>query len=58
MLLTFRINEYLSASLLTQLIYDWDIKFEYASNGDGELDASEDRVQFKELFGIGLGYSF
>jgi len=58
MLLTFRINEYLSASLLTQLIYDWDIKFEYDSNGDGELDASEDRVQFKELFGIGLGYSF
>ncbi|MFH0757095.1 MAG: DUF3078 domain-containing protein [Bacteroidota bacterium] len=50
LLLTFKVNEYISASLITQLIYDHDIKF-----GPG-LD--EARVQFKELFGLGLSYSF
>jgi hypothetical protein len=58
MLLTFKVNDFLSASLLTQLIWDKDIQFDYDSNGDGENDASESRVQFKELFGLGLTYSF
>ena len=55
MLLTFKVNEYISASLLTSLIYDYDIKFEYDNNGVTEEEA---RVQFKELFGLGLTYSF
>ena len=55
MLLTFTINEYLSASLLTQLIYDYDIQF---GEDDGVDDTSEARVQFKELFGLGLSYTF
>jgi hypothetical protein len=50
LLLTFKVNEFISASLLTQLIYDYDIKF--------GPDMDEDRVQFKELFGIGLTYKF
>ncbi len=58
LLLTFTINEYLSASLLTQLIYDYDIKFGTDTTGDGIPDTFEDRVQFKELFGLGLTYSF
>jgi hypothetical protein len=58
LLLTFKVNDYISATLMTQLVYDYDIKFEYDSTGDGVKDASEDRVQFKELFGIGLTYSF
>lgn len=58
LLLTFTINEYLSASLLTQLIYDYDIKFGRDTTGDGDLDTFGDRVQFKELFGLGLTYSF
>ena len=58
LLLTFKINDFLSASLMTQLIYDYDIRFPYDSNGDGELDSDESRVQFKELFGLGLTYSF
>lgn len=53
MLLSFKINEFLSASLQTQLIYDWDIKFENETTGEPEA-----RVQFKELFGLGLTYSF
>lgn len=50
LVLNFKVNEYISASLITQLIYDYDIKF--------GPDADEDRVQFKELFGIGLTYNF
>jgi len=58
LLLTFTINEYLSASLLTQLIYDYVIKFGRDTTGDGVPDTFGDRVQFKELFGLGLTYSF
>ena len=58
LLLTFTINEYLSASLLTQLIYDYDIKFGTDTTGDGVPDTFDAKVQFKELFGIGLSYSF
>lgn len=58
LLLTFTINEYLSASLLTQLIYDHDVKFGRDTSGDGVADTFGDRVQFKELFGLGLTFSF
>jgi hypothetical protein len=58
MLLTFTINKYLSASLMTQLIYDYDIKFGEDTTGDGIDDTFEAKVQLKELFGLGLTYSF
>jgi hypothetical protein len=54
LLLKFTVNEYISATLITQLIYDRDILFE-PDEGTGD---PEPRVQFKELFGIGLTYSF
>jgi len=58
LLLNFKVNEYLSASLLTQLIYDHDIQFGEDTTGDGEFDTFRDKVQFKELFGLGLTYTF
>lgn len=58
LLLGFKVNEYLSASLLTQLIYDYDIKFGEDTTGDGTDDTFEARVQFKELFGLGLTLAF
>lgn len=42
-LLNFKINEFLSANIITQLIYDKD---------------QIDEVQFKEVFGIGFSYKF
>jgi hypothetical protein len=56
-LLNMKINKYLSASLNTLLIWDDDIKFtEY---GDfGVETGSKSKVQFKEVFGIGLSASF
>lgn len=50
LLLAFKVNEYISAVLLTQLIYDYDIKF--------GPEPGEPKVQFKELFGLGLAYNF
>jgi opacity protein-like surface antigen len=58
LLLTLKVNEYISASLMTQLIYDKDIEFGVDTTGDGEYDTFESRVQFKELFGLGFAYNF
>lgn len=52
LILSFKINKFLSASFMSQLIYDYDIKFDDGAGGE------ESRVQFKELFGLGLSYSF
>ncbi len=51
-MLNFKINEYLSASFVSQIIYDYDIKIA------DEAGVESDRIQFKELFGLGLTYSF
>jgi hypothetical protein len=58
LLLTFKINDFLAASLLTHMIYDYDIKFGEDTTGDGEADTFTEKVQFKELFGLGLTYTF
>lgn len=48
-LINMKINDYLSANLITNLIYDDDIK---AGAGIGP------KVQFKEMFGVGLSLKF
>lgn len=58
LLLTLKVNEYISASIMTQLIFDKDIEFGVDTNGDGINDSVESRVQFKELLGIGFAYNF
>jgi hypothetical protein len=57
-LLTLKVNEYISATLMTQLIYDRDIEFGVDTSGDGVFDTFEPRVQFKEILGIGFAYTF
>lgn len=52
-LLNLKVNEYLSANLVTQLIYDDDIKIL-----DSETGVSAPRVQFMEMFGVGLSFKF
>ena len=53
-----KVNEYLSANLNTNLIYDNDIKIPTDKNNDGVIDETGPRVQFKELFGVGLNVKF
>jgi hypothetical protein len=52
-LITMKINEYLSANINTVLVYDEDID---AINSDDGVH--NPRVQFKEVFGVGLSFKF
>lgn len=50
--LILKVNDYLSANLLTQMIYDDDVKI---TDNDGKTGA---RLQFMESFGVGLTFKF
>ena len=57
-LIAMKINKYLTASLTTHLIYDDDIKVAVDRSGDGVDDGFGPRIQFKEVFGLGLSHQF
>lgn len=57
-LINMKINDYLSANLITNLIYDDDIKIGIDENNDGVVEKSGPRVQFKEMFGVGFNLKF
>lgn len=52
-LIAMKVNKYITISLITHLIYDFDIKFVSDVTGD-----PVDKVQFKEIFGVGFSYKF
>jgi hypothetical protein len=52
-MINMKITDYLSANLNTHLIYDDDIK---TSDDSGNPRGA--KVQFKEVFGVGLTYKF
>lgn len=56
--LVMKINKVLTANFFTHLIYDDDIKIEIDNDNDGTPDEVGPRVQFKSVFGVGLGYNF
>jgi len=58
LLLIMKVNKYLSANITTHLIYDDDVNLALDLDKDGVFESSGPRVQFKELFGLGLSYSF
>ncbi len=55
-ILLFKVNDFLAASITTQLIYDEDVRFEITDE-NGDVTGTEPRVQFKEVLGIGLNFS-
>ena len=56
---TFKVNEFLNASLLTQIIYDDNIKFDQVIAPDGTvIDPGGARTQFRQQLGIGINYRF
>ena len=57
-LLNMKINKYLSASLNTLLIWDDDIKFDMFDDAGIPTAERKSKVQFKEVFGIGLSATF
>ncbi len=50
--LNMKINDFLSANISTNLIYDDDVKI---TDKDGKVGP---RTQFKEMFGVGFSYKF
>ncbi|AEV33205.1 DUF3078 domain-containing protein [Owenweeksia hongkongensis] len=49
-----KVNDFISASVALNLIYDHDILFD--TNNDGIMDGP--RTQFKEVIGVGFAYNF
>ena len=56
-LLNMKVNDYLSANVRLELIYDDDIKVPLGTDDAGVTHYGP-RVQLKQLFGMGLSYSF
>lgn len=48
-----KVNDYLSANLITHMIYDDDVKIP-----DADTDVSGAKLQFMESFGVGLTFKF
>ncbi len=56
--LDLRVNEYVKANIGSHIKYDDDVKFKEDRDGDGELEQSGARIQWKQLLGVGLIYEF
>lgn len=56
--LNLKVNEYLSANFVTNLIYDDDILIPLDRNDDGIIDGKGRRIQLKQMFGAGLSVKF
>lgn len=57
-LISMKINDYISATLSTHLLYDDDINIAIDTNNDGVTDKTGPRTQFKETIGVGFAYKF
>jgi hypothetical protein len=60
-LTTLKVNKFLNASFITQLIYDDDILVPFDKNNSGVIEAGEgvkSKAQFKEILGVGLSVKF
>lgn len=61
-LLTFKINKYFTANVISQMIYDDDIIRQRDYDKDGDFDDPKDingpRLQLLTTFAIGFGYKF
>jgi hypothetical protein len=53
-----KINKYLSANLITDMIYDDDVYVAVDRNDDGVMEGKGRRIQLKQLFGAGFSYKF
>ena len=62
MLISMKVNKYITASISSTLIYDNDISIAVDRNGNGTTDDAGDfggpRVQFKEVLNLGFAYKF
>ncbi len=52
-----KVNSLITVNLQTQLIWDEDIKFEKLDT-NGDVISSESKIQYKNVFGVGISYAF
>lgn len=52
------INDFVKASIGTHIRYDDDVKVKEDIDGDGNLETLGARIQFKQMLGVGVVYSF
>lgn len=57
-LLSMKVNKYITATLATQLLYDDNTIVTIDKNDDGIIDEAGPRTQFKEVLGVGFSYKF
>lgn len=54
-----KVNEFLAATVGTQIIYDDDIRFDVVTDDDGTiLDPGVPRIQLRQWLSIGIDYAF
>ena len=53
-----KVNRFITTTITPHLIYDDDIAIAVDRTGDGILDGSGPRTQFKEVIGVGLNVKF
>lgn len=58
LLVTMKVNKYISASLNLSGIYDDDVMIAYSSHHDGVIDAKGPRFQYKQVIGVGFTAEF
>lgn len=54
----FVVNNNIKAQIGTHTIFDDDIRFDEVKDANGNVISSKSKIQFKQLLGIGLNYSF
>jgi hypothetical protein len=55
-IISFKVNKFISASLILHLMYDDDIDVARDTTGDGIFDKNSPTTQFRQVFQIGLNY--
>ncbi len=58
LLIGLKVNKFISASILMDVIYDDDVMINIDSNKDGVIERTAPRTQFKEALGVGFAYKF
>ena len=53
-----QVNDFVRANIGSHLKYDDDVKYKEDTNGDGTLETSGPRIQFKQMLGVGVVYEF
>lgn len=57
-LIALKVNKYINVNLMTHLIYDDKVLFDVDDNNDDVVEKQIAKIQFKEIFGVGLSYKF